>query len=274
MEVKWSFPKLKYGYNPPAIYRMDFDTGYFYIGSSKKVKTRFLGWRTLFKNDSFQSKMFADAVKSVKEVTVTIIEQPSVDKLKDRETYHIGLYFDNPLLVNRSPSGFTNAGLKPLPAHLVKPKKVKERKPPKPKRPRKFKPPIPDHVYAYSKGVIQFDLNGNYIQSHKSMTDAAKSIGVKLRRIRTNVNVKKHNEGVNGFIFKVCGDNSPIELFTKKEKKSIQTPSRWRAVKNILTGEVFPNSAIVAKMENMKSVTYFWKQLNGEKPNPYPYRYV
>jgi predicted GIY-YIG superfamily endonuclease len=272
MEIKWSFPKLTYGYNPPAVYRMDFNNGYFYIGSSKKVKTRFLGWRTKFKTNRHSSKLFEYYTQSATEVTVSILEYASLDNFKDRETYYIGLFFNDPLCINRSPSGFTNTGLKPLPPHLVKPKKEKIPKPPKPKKARVYKPPPADHVWAFSKGVVQFDLKGNYIQSHKSMSDAAKSVGVIWTSVKKHINAKSHRVGLKGFIFKLCGDNSPVVL---TEKKVYERKERsCKAVKNTITGEIFPNLTTVAKKEGIKNTTYFWKQLNGQKPNPYPYQYV
>lgn len=274
MEVEWNYPKFKYKENPPAIYRMDFDTGHFYIGSSKQIKTRINGWRTVFKNNRFSSKILADALKNVTVVNLTIIEHPSLEILHERETYYLNLYFNDHMCVNRSPSGFDNTGLKPLPAHLVKPKKIKVPKPPKPKKPRKFKPPPADYVWAFSKGVVQFNIDGSYVQSHKSIADAARAVCVKAKILQDHLNVKRHKTGLKGFIFKLCGDNSPIELLVRKPYQPKGTNSHWRPVINTVTGEVFPNSAIVAKMENMKSATYFWKQLNGHKPNPTQYRYV
>jgi len=272
MEVKWSFPKFKHGLNPPAIYRMDFDTGHYYIGSSKKVKTRMNNWRTIFKYDRFSSKLLADTLKSVKEVKFIIIEHPALGELLERENYHLNLHFDNPLLVNRSSSAYGNIGLKPLPSHLVK-YKQRPKKPPKPPK-GKFKPSS-DHVYAFSKGVVQFDLQGNYIQSHKSISDAAKAIGVKMKYIQENLNVKRHKKGVKGFVFKFCGDNSPVELLIRGTPIISENAGKVKSkvVVDVNTGEKITVEIAAQRLGVTKK--YFYKIISESdgKVNNTPFRY-
>lgn len=246
MQIKWNYPTLKYGINPPAVYRMDFDTGHFYIGSSKNVKTRIASWRTMFRTNKFSSVFFADSVKNVTKCTITFLEHPPLDKLLERETFYISLHFNTQLCINRSPTGFDNTGLRPLPRHLV---------------PRKKR--VNKQVYAFSKGVVQFDLNGKYIQSHKSIQDAADAVGVKRKFVYENMQVKRHRHGVKGFVFKVCGDNSPIERLTKKEKPINENigKTRYRAIVNTETGDIFNIKEVANKFG--LTVKHTYKVLGG-----------
>lgn len=62
----------------------------------------------------------------------------------------------------------------------------------------------------------------------------------------------------------------------KKRRVVVKNPinGNCKPVKNIITGEIFPNAQTVVQMENISSLGYFWRQLRGERPNPYPYRYA
>ena len=120
MALQWILPKLRYGYNPPAVYRFDFDNGCFYIGSSKKVKTRFTLWKTIFKHGKWSSKAMADRIQGATTVTVTILEIPELSQLKDRETHYLNLYFKDEKNINQSPNGHNNSGRKKLPEHSNK----------------------------------------------------------------------------------------------------------------------------------------------------------
>lgn len=271
MEITWNIPKLKYGINPPAIYRLDFDTGHFYIGSSKAVKTRINSWRTMVKYDRCSSKIFLDSIKLAKSAKVSIIEQPAINQLLEREEYYLSINSDNQFLLNRSLSAYGNTALKPLPPHLVKPKKKYVSK--KPKKGKFI--PSEDHVWAFSKGVIQFDLSGNYIQSHKTIQDAANAVGVKRKFIYENMQVKRHRYGVKGFVFKVCGDNSPIELLVKKDVVVNENSGKVKSkvVIDTITGDKLTAEQVAEKLGKSLKATY---KILGEyegKVNNTQYKY-
>jgi hypothetical protein len=275
MELKWTYPKFKYGFNPPAIYRIDFDNGFYYIGSSMIVKTRWNTWRTNLKRDVFQSKLIADSVKGATAVTFSILEfSPDIDdekKLKERETYYLRSHFDDPLFLNMSPNAFDSTGLKPIPEHLKRPQK------PKPKRKNikggKFKPPT-DYAYAFSKGVVQFDIQGNYIQSHKSISDAAKSVGVIDSTIQGHLKSKR-KRGVRGYVFKLCGDNTPIVIQKSNPyiPHPLATPNGCKPVVDTNTGIFYDSAKEAVKQTNFK-LKQFYKMLSGTIPNTSQYRYA
>lgn len=217
--MKWIMPKLFYGDNPVCVYRIDFNNGFFYIGGTKAIKTRINTWRTVCRVKKM-TKVMAHNVSGASKATVTIIERTSLAHLKDRETYHIREHFANKMNLNQSPSGYDNTGLKPIPAHLKRKKKKKK---------------VAEKVWAFSKGVVQFDLQGNYVQSHKSMADAASSIGVDSSSIRKHIQ-KKRSNGVKGYIFRVCGDNRPILLYKRKEKQASFVEIEGKPIIDLNTG--------------------------------------
>lgn len=199
---------MKYGFNPAAVYRFDFDNGFFYIGSSEKLKSRLNTWRTNIKRNIFQNKLIKDKLAGATSVVVSILEMPSAEILKLRETFYLRQEVESEFSLNRCTNGNDHTDIKPLPEYLRRPRK--ERKTRKPKG--KFRP-APEYVWAFSKGVVQFTLKGEYVKSHKSISEAAKEVGVHERTI--NKHLKKSGilsrlRGINGFVFRHCGDNAPF----------------------------------------------------------------
>ena len=276
MEIEFIFPTLQYRLNPPAIYRLDFNNGYYYIGSSMKVKNRIKSWRTNLKCDRFQSRLMEHSIKGATSVVASILEicsVPNSKALKERETEYLLTCFNDPLFLNMTPSGLNNEGMtfKVLPEQLIKP--------PKEKRPYirggKPKPRVRKEVYAFAKGIVQFDLNGNYIQSHKSISDAARAIGVEMKTVQKHLKVKRHRIGLSGFIFKFCGDNSPIELLVKKEAVVNENSGKVKSkvVIDTKTGEEITVEIAAQRLGLTKK--YFYKIISESdgKVNNTQYRY-
>jgi hypothetical protein len=264
MEIKWTFPKFNHGYNPPAVYRIDFDNGFFYIGSSEKIKVRIGSWRTLMRRERFPSKMFAENIKGATSGIMQILEITTLDALRDRETFHIRSNFEDLLLLNQSANGYNIGGkqLKPIPKHLQRKKKRKK---------------VTKDVWAFSKGVVQFDLHGNYIKSHRSIADAARSVGVNDSTVQGQLKSDRQ-KGINGYIFRLCGDNRPIVLCTRTVIEKIVpmielSSSRSKPVIDLNTG-VFYYSAKEAAAQTRYKPKYFYKMISGEIPNKTQYRYA
>lgn len=272
MELVFSYPKLKYGYNPPAIYKMTFDTGHFYIGSSKRVKTRLVLWRTQLRRLDFSSRIIKDILKSVKEVKFEIIEYVFEKARLQKETEYIRVHFDDPMLMNRSPTAFDNTGIKALPPHLVKQRKPIVKKPLK----GKFVAP-PDYIFPHSKKINQFDKSGNFICSHKSLAAAARSIGVNESTIQGHLkSIRKR--GVSGFVFKLDGDDRPIIIQRKtikiKSNPIIEFPSsNCKPIIDLNTG-VFYYSAKEAAEHAGRKPKQLYKMLTGTIRNKTQYRYA
>lgn len=274
MKIKWTYPILKYGFNPPAVYRIDFDNGFYYIGSSMIVKTRWNTWRTNLKRDKFQSKLIENSIKTATAATVSILEFCKVldeKALKERETEYLLSYFNDPLFLNMSPNGVTNEGLtfKVLPEQLIKPKKEKRSY----IRGGKPKPKPADYVYAFSKGVVQFDIYGNYIMSHKDMNIAADHIGVHDSVIRGHIKTKRGYGVLGKYIFRMVGDNEPWELITKKEKPKPLLELSGKPVIDLNTGVFYYSAREVAEASGIKE-KQLYKMLGGDIPNKTQYRYA
>jgi hypothetical protein len=205
MELTYHTPKLKYGYNPPAVYKMIFDTGHFYIGSSKAVKTRFVLWRTSLNRMNFASKIIADVLPLVTSISFEIVEVVPEVELKTVETHYIQQHIGNPLLLNRSPTAFDNSGIKPLPPHLIKPRSKKRYfyEYQKPKGP--FVPPD-GYVWLGSKKINQYRLDGEFVAQHSSISVAAQAVGVNSRTIQRHLRIKRVR-GVSGFVFRLANED-------------------------------------------------------------------
>ncbi len=113
MPIEFEYPKMKYGVNPPAVYKMTFDTGHFYYGSSRRVKTRFVSWRTVLKTGQQNNKLMGSILPSVKKVKFEIIRlTPDKETGIDEETKLIKSNWGNPMLMNRCPDGKDHTGFK------------------------------------------------------------------------------------------------------------------------------------------------------------------
>ena len=260
MEIKWTFPKLKHAFNPPAVYRIDFDNGFFYIGSTKKLKVRICSWKTIMKLNRFPSRAFGEYIQGATSGIMKILELTTIESLRERETFHIRDNFFDPLLLNQSANGYIAGSkeLKPIPKHLKR------------KKPRKK---ICKKVWAYSKGVIQFDVFGNYIMSHINITKAAQHVGVHDSVIRGHVKAKIVRGVLGKHVFRIVGDNEPWHHSVKivKPKPLLDLPGKL--VIDLNTG-VFYYSAREASIASGIKEKQFYKMLSGEVPNNTFYMYV
>lgn len=199
MAIEFEYPKFRYGNNPCAVYKMKFDTGRFYIGSSEKVKTRICVWKAQIDRGDVRMKVIIDALQWVKKVTWEIVEYADdKDELLRLETHYLQLYKDDDMSMNRCPTAYSPVGLKPLPVHLQKIKTIKVKKPQSPPKP-----------------VNKFDLAGNFISTFPSIGRAAASVGVKQKTVGEHVTFTRVR-GINGYVFRLVGDVRPYTVHKKK----------------------------------------------------------
>ncbi len=182
--IQFNRPKLRYGCNPSALYKMEFSTGHFYIGSSKHVKTRFSNWCTFIKRGIINNKFMADVLSRVAYVNFIIIEEVNeLERLK-KETEYIDKEKDNIFLLNRRLDAMTNKGLKELPERLRKIKRVYIKK------------------GRTTQILHQYSLQGEYIKSYNSIAEAALAMNVKPKRMQEHFRSSFYVSGLKGFIFK------------------------------------------------------------------------
>jgi hypothetical protein len=151
-----------------------------YIGSSKNIRKRWKGHRTLLnKEKHYNEHLLAAYKKYGKENFIwEVVEFIDVDKLQEREQYWINFFesSDREKGYNLCPAAYSNLGLKHTDesrrnmslAHLGHKHTPESRK------------KISESQY---KTVYQFDLKGNFIQKFNSILEAEKKTGIERQLI-------------------------------------------------------------------------------------------
>lgn len=97
-----------------GIYRIIFNTGYYYIGSTKNFRTRFIIYRTEFRKKVYgHSKKMNEAIQKSTNAIFEILEViEESNSLKIREGFYLKKNNGNPFLINRAINPFSNKGVK------------------------------------------------------------------------------------------------------------------------------------------------------------------
>lgn len=99
--------------NRVCVYRITFECGMFYIGSSLNLARRATQYRYNFYNRNDINKKLKAALNSHNSAVMDILEVCNDEKtLRDREDFHIKENFDNPHILNRSNSSYSNRSKK------------------------------------------------------------------------------------------------------------------------------------------------------------------
>lgn len=273
--IKFKYPKLGYGNNPTAVYRMVFDTGHFYVGSSKHVKTRFANWRTSIKNETFRSKIISDILRSVSCISFEIIEIIDSNNRFKTETQHILINKDNTMLLNRMLDAETNSNVKPLPTHLKRKKHVVTKfKSPHLRKTRKSYYKKVEGWIPLDKKVNQYTLNMEFIRTHNSIGAAARFMNVHPKTISEHLKAVYLRKGVCGFIFRYADNPTLLAKQSKKvkQRKFIKIGGS-KPIIDMNTG-VFYNS--VKELSNLMDVKSkaLYAMLSGATQNTTQYRYA
>lgn len=95
--------------NKIAVYKLSFDCGMFYIGSSINLARRIVQYRYNLYNRNDINKKLKLALNSHNSATISIIEVcKTEEEVRAREDYHIKLNFDDINFLNRSKSAYSN----------------------------------------------------------------------------------------------------------------------------------------------------------------------
>lgn len=192
--MEFIIPPFDRKQNPAGIYKITFNDNWFYIGSSKKLRSRFRTWKVVLTKRQFLKniniKQILDGVALVKFEIIRVYADEKL--IRKAETALLKKNWENPLLLNRCPDGSTNTGMRPYNGQV----RVKD------------KPRLP--VGFNRKKIAQFDLQGNLIKIHDSIKAASVYSGVKDDLIRKVFNGRAVSP--RKFIFKgVNEDGSFIE---------------------------------------------------------------
>lgn len=99
--------------NSAGVYKILFDNGYFYIGSTKNLKTRYSCWKTRFNNGKnlHNKKMYLGFNEAVLIEYIFIKKENDHETAKKSEAEILLLHKNNPLLINRSMDTNSNSGV-------------------------------------------------------------------------------------------------------------------------------------------------------------------
>lgn len=104
---------LKTGFNSAGVYKLTFDNGMFYIGSTKCFRTRAQGYKSSFNRGYIHNKRMKECVRSCKSVLFEVLEESiNYDEAIKREGRYLISHIGNPNLLNRSFDATSNKGIK------------------------------------------------------------------------------------------------------------------------------------------------------------------
>lgn len=182
----------------PGVYRLVFDNKYFYIGSSKCLKTRIGLWRHSFKIGRIHNKKMKECSSSCQSVCFETLEYTTSENAKAVENKYLLMFFGDEFLLNRSFDANSNKGIKwtdeekSLMSEAVMKREVRG-------RPRK-KALIPLISNRCPSPVDAFDLQGIGLGRFASIREAAKYFGLNPKTVSSVVN--GDSKSTRGFIFK------------------------------------------------------------------------
>ncbi len=206
----------------------------------------------------------------LRKISFEIIEVVPKEKLLLKETEYIQANISNDKCLNRRTNPAANIGIKPLPLHLIKPRKPKKEYVYSYTRKGRFTPPD-DFVWDGSKAVYQFTLKGEFIKKYKSIQSAANYIGVNSSTISDHVKSNRV-KGVSGYVFRT-EDNMNFTVITKKNKIKPMLDIGGRPVIDTNTGVFYYSVRELAELLCVKD-KWLYKRLNGDAANKTQYRYA
>jgi hypothetical protein len=193
--MQFIIPTFERKEKPSGVYKITFDNQWFYIGSSKNLRTRFIAWRTMLSHKKWLKSINIKRIwNDVYVVKIEIIRLCLPQKRHLFETQYIQENWDNPLLLNRCPKGDTNTGMRPYIGYKKPIKKVR---------------PKSDYVPVCKK-VALFENNGQLIKIFPSRTQAAKELKVSSDAI-IKIFAGKRGQFIKYKIKEVADDGSFID---------------------------------------------------------------
>lgn len=195
--INFIVPKIGTRERKSGVYRISFDGGWFYIGSSVNLRMRFHAWKFSISHGVPKNKNVKLMIPHSTSIKFEIIKE--CINVREMEDDLIKLNWDNPLLLNRCPNSDNNIGRR-LPIGQKKQEKIK-------------KPPL---VF---KKVAQFTMDDKFIRIFNSRNSAAKEIKIKTNKITEQIEGKRKT--VKGFKFKYVDEQGVIVEPKKYIRKKV-----------------------------------------------------
>lgn len=214
MYIAFTMPGLPRKPAVSGIYRLTFDEKWIYIGSATNFWVRFQRWKHDLSKGIFKNYRMAEVglgCTAVKMEIVEIVEQP--ERLLERESYYIQQNWGNESLLNRSPTGGTNEGMK------LEEWQVAE---------------AIERSWKFGQPVGKFSKDGTFIEKYRSLGEAMRINGLDKRRISKVLRFS--GTSARGFVYrKLDAAGNPIQpaprpkkLVRKREQHSAETKKKMK----------------------------------------------
>lgn len=149
MSLKINLPFSQWNYKISGVYKIQFDSGNFYIGCSNHLRSRASQWDSVFRTKkatagiTIGTKVFEEICKDT-DATLDIVELCAVADLKEREAFYLDKFKDDEKMVSSEQGAW--------------------------------------------KPVLQYTKDGNFVKKHYSLSSAARYCNTEIKSIQRVVN--------------------------------------------------------------------------------------
>lgn len=215
--MEFIIPEFNRKERPMGIYMIWFDDKWFYIGSSKNIRSRFSSWKTMLTKPEFlKNKNIKIILPCILSVRFEIIETyKSASWLRRNETKEINKHWDNANLLNRCPDANTPKGMKPYFGYI---------------KPVKILKGIPEHMKPTKIAV--FNNNWELIKICNSKSEVERDFNFNMSDIKRVLSGER-GQPRNIKLMQVSDDGSfikPLKYTNPNSRKIVQLDSNGNTV--------------------------------------------
>ncbi len=145
-----------------GVYKFTIDDKWFYVGSSTDLGKRIGKWRGYLKRkQGFNNRNIKKVLTGQSVIKFKILRKCKLtEPVKPFEDAYLKKWFHNPNCLNRCPSAFSSKGVRPPMGETAKPKYISK-----------------GGTWPSPKGVARFDMDWNYIDQTRTITEMAAILG-------------------------------------------------------------------------------------------------
>ncbi len=186
--LKFEMPPFKRGVVKSGVYKITIDDKWFYIGSTKNLRTRLGYWKTCIRIPSYRPMNMKKVLRDNSVIRFEILKELAEgDNLRAHEELFLKTVVDHANCLNRCPSAFSPKGIKPCIGQEDNRMFFR-----KPKEDSKEKNWI----------VLQINKHGEIVARHHGILKASKSLGGRFRdQICKLVNGDTRYKSAGGYNF-------------------------------------------------------------------------
>jgi len=272
--------------NKSGIYIIKANEDLFYIGSAVNIHSRMCVHRHLLSRNKHHSKRLQNYVNKygLDSIYINVIEICCKELLKEREQYYIDTLKPK---FNNSPNATSNLGIKLKPLSREHKNKISVSS-----KGRKLSQETKDRMsisfknrkivrknkfnnYSDKKTVVQYDLNMNLVEIHKSISEASFKTNISIYAISKNIT--KDTKSSGNFIWyrkkeiaEYCDENLNIlenfKLdFVQKHKKTLTRKHTYKIIQIDSNNKVIKEWESTLQAMKTTKITGIAHVLNTEK---------